>query len=389
MKKISVLSAAALLPALFTLQSFANESQILSDTKQEIIKLKEKQIKEKQKDNKYDWISDANINASIQKDENDSTSRDYNISISQDIFKFGGITSQIDYANQLKKMESLDLDISTKEDLSTLFSYLVDVKINDISLEQNKLYLLNSQIDIRSKQSEYKAGELGISDLNEAIMTKNELSDTQKELSLTKLVNINSIKKYTNKSYKEIEIPDVKLMSKDIYLENASSVYYVKLDIDVNNSLYKIKKSDYLPTLALTGKYGYQDSSSIEGDDYYNYGLNISMPLSYTASNDIEQTKLDYLISQKELSQELTSSKATYDEVVLSIKSYEDRINLALNDIKLYSQLLEVNEEEYKAGYKTLDDVETIKNSKMIRELDIKSYKLNIQKQILKLYFKV
>ena len=385
MKKLSVLTALVLFPLI----SFANESQILSDTKQEIIKLKEKQIKEKQKDNKYDWISDANINASIQKDEDDSTSKDYNISISQDIFKFGGITSQIDYANQLKKMESLDLDISTKEDLSTLFSYLVDVKINDISLEQNKLYLLNSQIDIRSKQSEYKAGELGISDLNEAIMTKNELSDTQKELNLTKLVNINSIKEYTNKSYKEIEIPDVKLMSKDIYLENASSVNYVKLDIDVNNSLYKIKKSDYLPTLALTGQYGYQDSSSIEGDDYYNYGLNISMPLSYTASNDIEQTKLDYLISQKELSQELTSSKATYDEVVLSIKSYEDRINLALNDIKLYSQLLEVNEEEYKAGYKTLDDVETIKNSKMIRELDIKSYKLNIQKQILKLYFKV
>lgn len=385
MKKLSILTALVLFPLI----SFANESQILSDTKQKIIKLKEKQIKEKQKDNKYDWISDANINASIEKDQDDSTSRDYNISISQDIFKFGGITSQIDYANQLKKMESLDLDISTKEDLSTLFSYLVDVKINDISLEQNKLYLLNSQIDIRSKKSEYKAGELGISDLNEAIMTKNELSDTQKELNLTKLVNINSIKKYTNKKYKEIEIPDVKLMSKDIYLENASSVNYVKLDIDVNNSLYKIKKSDYLPTLALTGQYGYQDSSSIEGDDYYNYGLNISMPLSYTASNDIEQTKLDYLISQKELSQELTSSKATYDEVVLSIKSYEDRINLALNDIKLYSQLLEVNEEEYKAGYKTLDDVETIKNSKMIRELDIKSYKLNIQKQILKLYFKV
>ena len=385
MKKLSVLTALILFPLI----SFANESQILSDTKQEIIKLKEKQIKEKQKDNKYDWILDANINASIQKDEDDSTSKDYNISISQDIFKFGGITSQIDYANQLKKMESLDLNISTKEDLSTLFSYLVDVKINDISLEQNKLYLLNSQIDIRSKQSEYKAGELGISDLNEAIMTKNELSDTQKELNLTKLVNINSIKEYTNKSYKEIEIPDVKLMSKDIYLENTSSLNYAKQEINVNKSLYKIKKSDYLPTLALTGQYGYQDSSSIEGDDYYNYGLNISMPLSYTASNDIEQTKLDYLISQKELSQELTSSKATYDEVVLSIKSYEDRINLALNDIKLYSQLLEVNEEEYKAGYKTLDDVETIKNSKMIRELDIKSYKLNIQKQILKLYFKV
>ena len=37
----------------------------------------------------------------------------------------------------------------------------------------------------------------------------------------------------------------------------------------------------------------------------------------------------------------------------------------------------------------TADDVETIRNSKLIRALDIKSYKLNIQEQILNLYFKV
>ena len=369
--------------------AFANESHILSDTKQEIIELKQKQIKEKEQSNKYDWVSDINANASITKDQDDTRTNDYSLSISQEIFNFGGINSQIDYAKQLKEMESLDLDISTKEDLNTLFTFILNTKINDIDLQQNILNLKNSEIDIRSKKSEYKAGELGISDLNDAIMTKNELSDAQKELRLSKLVNINSIKKYTNKNYKEIKIPNVKLMTKDVYLENANSLNYAELDIQTNNSLYKIKKSDYLPSLALTGQYGYQDSSDIQSDDYYNYGVQISMPLSYTASNDIEQTKLDYLISKKELDDELVSSQATYDEAVLTIQNYKDRIKLAKQDIELYSELLEVNQEEYKAGYKTIDDVQTLENSKMIRQLDIKEYELNIQKKILELYFNI
>lgn len=389
MRKLSQIAILSLIP----LFAFSNESEVLSDTKQKIIELKQKQIEQKEQSNKYDWVSDVNLNASVYKDEDDTKTNDYYLSISQKIFDFGGISSQIDYSSQLKRMESLDLDISTKNDLYTLFSLLIDVKINDISLEQNLLYLKNSEIDIRNKQSEYKAGQLDISDLNDAIMTRNELSETQKEIDLSKLVNINSVKKYTSKNYKEINIPEVQLMDKDLYMQSATSINYAKLDIEVNGSLYKIKKSDYLPSLSLTGKYGYENSSSstssINTGDYYNYGLELSMPLGFTASNDIEQTKLDHLISKQNLTDEIISSESIYDEAVLSIKSYEDRINLALKDIKLYDELLVENEQEYKAGYKTIDDVETLKNSKLIRALDIKTYKLDIQKQILNLYFKM
>ena len=385
MKRLGSIVLLFLIPVI----SFSNDTKVLSNTKQEIINLKEKQIKEKEQYNKYDWVSDIDLNISVTRDEDDTNTKDSYLSISQDIFRFGGISSQIEYASQLKKMENLDLRISTKDDLNTLFTYLIDIKINDINLKQNVLNIQNSEIEIRNKKSEYNAGELGISDLNDAIMTKNGLSDEQKELALSKLVNINNIKKYTDENYKTIKIPNAKLMNKDIYLKNATSINYAKLDVEVNNSLYKIKKSDYLPSLAVTGQYGYQDTNTDSGDDYYSYGLEVSMPLSYTASNDIEQTRLDHLISKKELTDELISSSSTYEEAVLTIKNYEDRIKLALEDIKLYDELLNVNEEEYKAGYKTIDDVETIENSKMIRTLDIELYKLNIQKQILSLYFEV
>jgi len=103
MKQLSKLTLLSLIPLL----AFSSEetSQVLSDTKQEIIELKQKQIEQKEQYNKYDWLSDINLNGSIKKDQDSDTTRDFNLSISQDIYKFGGITSQIDYAKQLKKME--------------------------------------------------------------------------------------------------------------------------------------------------------------------------------------------------------------------------------------------------------------------------------------------
>lgn len=368
---------------------FANDTEILSSTKQEIIDLKKKQIEQKENSNKYDWLSDVTVSGSVYKDEDDTKTEDYSLSISQDLFNFGGIISQIDYAKELKKMESIDLDISTKEDLSTLFGLLIDIKLNDISLEQNRLNIANSEITVSQKKSEYQAGESGISDLNEAIMDKNEYQDTQKELQLAKLVNINSVKKYTTKNYKNISIPNPKLLSKELFLQQSNSIKYAKSEINVNDKLYKIQRSDYLPSLSFDADYGYYESDSSDGDDYYNYGLSVSVPLSLTSSSTIEQTKIDYLISKQELNDEINESSLTYDEAILNIQNYKDRIKLALEDIKLYDELLATNEEEYKAGYKTIDDVDTLKNSKKIRELDIKSYQLNIQKEIITLYYQM
>ncbi|AXX91662.1 hypothetical protein CPU12_04490 [Malaciobacter molluscorum LMG 25693] len=368
---------------------YAQDKDILSNTKKQIIDLKQKQIEQKQKKNKYDWITDITINGAVNKDDKDIESKDYSISLSQDIFRFGGISSQIQYAKELKKLEQLDLKKDTKSDLNDLYSSLIDIKIDEIKLEQNILNLQNSQIDVEHKKSEYDNGEIGITDLNDAIMTRNNLSDSQKQIELSKLENEKNINLYTTRNYKQIVIPTIKMISKKFFLEKSTSVNYAKINTKVNKQLYNIKKSDYLPKLSVDARYGYSKTDIIEGDDSYKYGLSISMPLSYTSNNDIEQKRLDYLISKQELNDEIVKAKVTYEKAILNIKNYEDRIKLAKQDIKLYSQLLQVNQDEYNAGYKTIDDVTTIKNSMKIRQLDIKTYKLNIKKQILNLYFAI
>lgn len=87
--------------------------------------------------------------------------------------------------------------------------------------------------------------------------------------------------------------------------------------------------------------------------------------------------------------EELTSIELekVYDSSIETIKQFENRINLALNDIKLYEELLELNQKEFNAGFKADEDVQTLKNSKGIRKLDIEKYKLNIKKELLYIYF--
>ncbi|MFT7003198.1 MAG: outer membrane protein [Sulfurimonas sp.] len=371
---------------------FANESEVLSDTKKDIIDLTQKQINETQQVNKYDWLSDIDLSVSIYMDEDNDQSQDYSASFSQDIFRFGGIVSQVEYAKELKKLDSLELIMNTKTDITALYSLLIDIKIDEISLEQNKLNLKNSYIDIEHKKSQYKEGDIGISDLNEAMMTKNELRDAQKDLELSKQKNITSLKEYTQRKYETINIPNISILSRETFLQKSTSIKYASLDANVNKLNYKLKKSDYLPAISIDGEYGYREYGDADGystgaGQYYNYGLSLSLPLSYTSSNEIQVQEINYLISKKELTDKINDNNIIYENTLQTLESYKQKIQLAQEDIELYSELLTLNMEEFKAGYKTIDDVDTLKNSKQIRELDIKTYKLNINKELITLYF--
>ena len=86
----------------------ANEAEVLTQIKQKTIELTQKKINETEEVNKYDWLSDIDLSASIYMDEDNDKTQDYSASFSQDIFNFGGITSQMEYAKEYKKLELLE-----------------------------------------------------------------------------------------------------------------------------------------------------------------------------------------------------------------------------------------------------------------------------------------
>ncbi|MFY9073267.1 TolC family protein [Aliarcobacter butzleri] len=374
---------------LFSSLLFANEKsiEVLMPLKNEIRDLETKSIEEKKEVNKYEWLNDLNISLSQSKDDENIKTKDYSLNLNQKILDFGGISSQIDYANNLFKQEALKIKMENFEDLNTLYKNFIDLKINDINILQNDLNIKNSEIEVDIKKSQYRNGQSDISDLNDAIMKKNLLEDSKMNLKLNKVIYENDIKKLTSYELNNLNIPSISLISKDIFLEKSTKKLYANLESQVSQNEYKKTKSKYLPTLNLTGAVGYQDSTTKKSQDYYNYGASITMPLNYTFSNNIEYSKLVYLQNRKK--EELTSIELEkiYDSSIETIKQFENRINLALNDIKLYEELLELNQEEFNAGFKADEDVQTLKNSKEIRKLDIEKYKLNIKKELLYIYF--
>ncbi|WP_152021184.1 TolC family protein [Aliarcobacter butzleri] len=374
---------------LFSSLLFANEksNEVLMPLKNEIRDLESKSIEEKKEVNKYEWLNDLNISLSQSKDDENIKTKDYSLNLNQKILDFGGISSQIDYANNLFKQEALKIKMENFEDLNTLYKNFIDLKINDINILQNDLNIKNSEIEVDIKKSQYRNGQSDISDLNDAIMKKNLLEDSKMNLKLNKVIYENDIKKLTSYELNNLTIPSISLISKDIFLEKSTKKLYANLESQVSQNEYKKTKSKYLPALNLTGAVGYQDSTTKKSQDYYNYGASITMPLNYTFSNDIEYSKLVYLQNRKK--EELTSIELekVYDSSIETIKQFENRINLALNDIKLYEELLELNQEEFNAGFKADEDVQTLKNSKEIRKLDIEKYKLNIKKELLYIYF--
>lgn len=374
---------------LFSSLLFANEksNEVLMPLKNEIRDLESKSIEEKKEVNKYEWLSDLNISLSQSKDDENIKTKDYSLNLNQKIVDFGGISSQIDYANNLFNQEALKIKMENFEDLNTLYKNFIDLKINDINILQNDLNIKNSEIEVDIKKSQYRNGQSDISDLNDAIMKKNLLEDSKMNLKLNKVIYENDIKKLTSYELNNLSIPSISLISKDIFLEKSTKKLYANLESQVSQNEYKKTKSKYLPALNLTGAVGYQDSTTKKSQDYYNYGASITMPLNYTFSNDIEYSKLVYLQNRKK--EELTSIELekVYDSSIETIKQFENRINLALNDIKLYEELLELNQEEFNAGFKADEDVQTLKNSKEIRKLDIEKYKLNIKKELLYIYF--
>lgn len=378
--------------SLLTISVFAKEepNSVLSPLKNEIKELKIKSSEEKQKVNQYDWLSDIDLSLSQSKDNENEKSKDYSLSLSQEVYNFGGISAKIDYANYLFKQESLKIQMDNQDDLYLLYSNIINLLVNNLTIKQNILNTKNKEIEVNIKKSQYKNGESDISELNDAIMTKNLLEDTKMELMLEKVKYQNEIKKLTQYDISNIDFPKVSLLNKDEFLANSSQKRYTQIESKISQTQYQKTKSSYLPSLKINGSAGYNNSDTTNNlDDYYKYGASISIPLSYTSSNDIQQSKLIFLKNKKEEDLTYIELENTYETSYETIKQYEKRINLALNDIKLYEELLQLNQEEYNAGFKAMEDVDTLKNSKEIRQLDIEKYKLYIKKEILFLYFQI
>lgn len=367
---------------------FASEDDVLLKSQKDILETSKKSAIENAQVNKKSWLSDININLSTSQSQEDIRTDDASVNWNQDIFRFGGIGYQIEYAKAKEAYDILGVDIQKKSLLDTLYKRLLNIKITELEIEQTQLNIKNKQITIEIKQDEYSAGNADISELNDAIMDRNSLKDTLINLNATKKRYINSLKELTDVEHSEIKIPKISMIKKDTYLDKSSTLKQLKLDTNVKNYQTKVTDANYLPKVTTNLKYGHNNiqNSSIDGE-YYNYGVNLSIPFSFSETNTRQVSRLEYIKAQQELVQNKRDIAIEYENTITNIQSYQEKKKVALDDIKLYESLLELCESEYKVGYRPLEDVLTLKNTKSIRELDVEINELNIKKELLDLYF--
>jgi len=372
-----------------TLYASEKDQEILSQTKKEILNYSyEKSIEDSDK-LKKDWINPFNYKYIYNNGETYTTKRS-TVSITQPIFKSGGIYYAIKYANSIGEYSTTSVDVQRKELIKQTINLLFQIKKIDITIKKQKLLVANAKLDITRKKEQVLNGILDTSFLDNAILDANTKQNNLIDLEYERETLINNLSKLSDKQYNEVELPKLALIEENNFLDN--NIYIKKAKEDIN-SAYWLKNmtiSSYLPTVNLTADYTkYHDidnNPALSEDGNTNVGFNITIPIDIRFNNTIASTKLDYLQKKATLEDQKKEEQAIFKSSLAKLKSLDKKMEIAKSDVQLYDSLLMQLQEQLSVGMSTLSDVETMKNSKAIKKLELLSLDIDKQIELLEIY---
>ena len=360
-----------------------DNKELLSQTKKDILNYSYEKSMEDSGKLKKDWINPFNYKYIYNKGETYTTQRS-NISITQPIFKSGGIYYAIKYADSIGEYSKTSVDVQEKELIKQTINLLFQIKKIDLSIEKQKLLVTNAKLDITRKREQVLNGILDTSFLDNAIIDANIKQNTLIDLEYEKETLINNLAKFSDKTYEEVEVPTLSLVDEENFLNNNIYIKQQKEDIDTSYWMKNMMVANYLPTVNLTAdytKYHETDNNpSLSTDSNTSLGFNITIPFDIRFDNAIESSKLEYLQKKATLEDQRKEEQSLFKSAVAKLKSLDKKIDIAKSDVELYDSLLTQLQEQLTVGMTTISDVETMKNSKAIKKLEVQS--LNIEKQI-------
>ena len=369
---------------------FSNEKQTILHQQQEIYDFEHKKLR-------TNWIAPVNLNASYLYDKGamgdyHSDLKSVSVSMSQDIFRSGGIMYQIQYADSKMETNLVALQIQIASLNQQLFTALLTYKKSLLQLEQSKLRLDNQEIEIFIKRHLYDVGKVDITELNNALMAKSNELKTYAATKYTIAQQRFEITKISDIDPEKFAVPHFERILKDDVLENQLDLRYSRAQSDTLQNFYGVTRSNYLPSVALNGNMGYKsyDPKELPGSysgSAYSAGISLIVPLVYNASATIQEAKASYL---KEVSSGLDKRReieAAYRQSIEKIESYREYITITSNNFALYDDLIQAAQAGVNVGSKTGYDLQTLKNSKRAEELEIKINEIDIQMELAKLHF--
>lgn len=374
-----------------------DRDKLLSSLKRDIIDTEKKQNKNTSDILKWDWIEPLKgsyiHNKSKYQFDNDTKKTDnVAISMSQPVFKSGGIYYAIQYSNANREFLKLSTLIEEKNLLKSAISSLISIRKLDLQIKKQEYLIENSKIDILRKKEQYLSGFLDSSYLDNAILAKNQNELSFLELKSSKEDLVKAFKNISDADYNDLEPPHFKMIDMNTFIEENIEVRSSLAAVEQTKYLKNMTISTYLPTFSVTASYNKNRTNylGIDNEDFHQYGLTVSMPLlDVNMLKEVELKKLDLLKSKLESDDKKREERILYKNIQNKIGIYKKKIEMAKENKSLYASLLDSTRELYEAGEKTEYDVDTMENSFKIMGIEIDIHRCDIQLQMLELYAKM
>lgn len=388
-----------IIPSLFCSLIFANELDILQKDKKELRQIEKEVIQKKYEGAKDDWIGTINLSSGLTRShsfskDNDSFNKSISIGFTQSVYESGGIEFGIKYANDELKSETIAWENENIAMLQTIYETLLTIEKLKLQIEQSDYLLKNKDIELILKKIQYEAGRVDIIELNNAIMSKNNQQKENISLKNSLKDKEYELSKYTSFKSNEIEIIDFKIIDKEKFIKDNLNIRYENSRVELLDTSYKQLKSSYLPKVSLNTNAGYSDNGDLSRDTNEenkngSVGLNMTMPLfDITKEAKIEKSKLEVLKQKVNVTDIQNELVYEYEQILAQINTYEEYEQITKNNLKLYDDLLMVNQSSNSAGMTSDFDLEILQNTKKINEYDLEINDINKKLQYSKLYFK-
>jgi outer membrane protein TolC len=400
-------SAALIALSLLSSYSFATEQNAkldsyLSSLKKQSFNLDYTKSEKESLKLRDSWISPAKISYSYLKSSpynNEQTSMNAAISIDQPIFKFGGIYYGIKFAEASYDSNTLNIDKQKRSLIKQAVSLLMQIKKSELQIMRQNYLIDNAYINLEQKREQYINGQLDSGFLNNAIIEKNIVTQTLYDLQTAQESLISSFQSISDSDYKTVSIPHLEYLEEEEFLHRNIDIKFYKSTIERDYYQKNMTMAKYYPTISINGAYKWERNEHFQfgntgagysGEtNYYSYGFRASVPLDINTFRDIESARVDYLKSKVKLDDSKRELKALFEKVAHNLDNLDKKIELALENQKLYETLVHDTDILYKSGYKTEYDLENMKNSFEIEKINIQMYYYDKQLELLDLYEKV
>ena len=314
----------------------------------------------------------------------------FSIGIDQPIFKSGGIYFGIKYARALKGANRKEIALQKRQLIAQAAEILFTYRKTKLQLKKLKLLVSNGAIAIKRQEEMYGAGLVDGSILDQTILAHNRDTNQKLDIQLALRQLRANFSFLSDKNPDKIRLPKLHLLSLKRYSKKNLSLAAKKLRALEKRYSSRMTWIKYLPTVTAYAHYRYTNEYTPGGmKGLSNYGFRVSMPLSVNAPADIEASRLEYLLAQVRVRDQRKVIRAEYALVRASLQIIDRKIALAKRDESLYRRLLKNTEALRKAGQKTKQDTQTMRNSLKMKKLDRRIFYLDKQLQLLKLYAKV